>query len=81
MERRLTPILSQGKQAGHLDFVHVKQAFRTFFGLVVRDVQIRVLLGDNMQMSKSRIAAEAKTATSQFISIYGKNLTQTPLSH
>ena len=43
---RLKPVLEAGRDAGLLASTTLKTAFRTFFGLVVRDVQIRLLLGD-----------------------------------
>jgi AcrR family transcriptional regulator len=43
---RLKPVLEAGREAGLLDFDDAETAFRTFFGLVGRDVQIRLLLGD-----------------------------------
>ncbi|MBL8583245.1 MAG: TetR/AcrR family transcriptional regulator, partial [Rhizobiaceae bacterium] len=43
---RLKPLLEAGRAAGLLSFTDAEEAFRTFFGLVGRDVQIRALLGD-----------------------------------
>src|SRR5690554_2185758 len=50
MGRRLKPVLEAGHDAGLLDIEDTEAAFRTFFGLVVRDVQIRLLLGDRMAL-------------------------------
>ena len=43
---RLKVILEAGQAAGLLSFDDAEEAFRTFFGLFARDVQIRLLLGD-----------------------------------
>ena len=48
-----------------------KTAFRTFFGLVVRDVQIRLLLGDKLTLTAKEIEADAERATEQFLALYG----------
>ncbi|TIM67596.1 MAG: TetR/AcrR family transcriptional regulator, partial [Mesorhizobium sp.] len=46
LARRLKPVLEAGREAGLLDLEDAETAFRTFFGLVGRDVQMRLLLGD-----------------------------------
>ncbi len=71
MGRRLKPVLEAGREAGLLDFADSEEAFRTFFGLVVRDVQIRLLLGDDLAMPPERIAGEADDATKRFLALYG----------
>ena len=60
MGRRLKPVLEAGKSVGLLRFADSEEAFRTFFGLVVRDVQIRLLLGDDWQLSEAEIAREGQ---------------------
>jgi AcrR family transcriptional regulator len=69
---RLRPLLEAGREAGLLDFEDAETAFRTFFGLVGRDVQIRLLLGDRMALSKAEIARDAARATDQFLALYGR---------
>lgn len=71
MARRLKPVLEAGKRAGHLAFEDAETAFRTFFGLVGRDVQIRLLLGDWPGMTEAAIADDAERATKQFLALYG----------
>jgi len=73
---RTKPLLEAGREIGLLEFDDTEAAFRTFFGLVGRDVQIRLLLGDQLDMSKERIANEAAEATRQFFALYGAS--QTP---
>src|SRR6185436_10787070 len=49
--RRLKPVLEAGRDAGLIAFDDSESAFRTFFGLVARDVQIRLLLGGRLRLT------------------------------
>ena len=71
MARRLKPVLETGRDAGLLDFDDIDEAFASFFGLVVRDMQIRLLLGDHHEVSDAEIIRDARTATRQFFALYG----------
>jgi AcrR family transcriptional regulator len=71
MGRRLKPLLEAGRQADLLRFEDGETAFRTFFGLVARDVQIRLLLGDAIDLSAATIRTDAERATRQFLALYG----------
>lgn len=68
---RLKPVLEAGRKAGLLQFDDAEEAFRTFFGLFARDVQIRLLLGDASALSPAGIRADAARATAQFFALYG----------
>lgn len=71
MARRLKPVLETGREAGILKFDDVDEAFASFFGLVVRDMQICLLLGDSHQVNDAEIIRDARTATRQFFTLYG----------
>lgn len=71
LARRLKPVLLAGKQAGLLDFADAETAFRSFFGLVARDVQIRLLLGDRLELTEAAIDGDAVRATQQFLALFG----------
>ena len=71
MGRRLKPVLEAGRDAGLLAFDDTEVAFRTFFGLVARDIQIRLLLGDRMDLDPEAIRADAVRATRQFLALHG----------
>jgi AcrR family transcriptional regulator len=73
MGKRLKPVLEAGRDARLLKFDNSESAFRTFFGLVVRDVQIRLLLGGKLALSAREIDADATQATEQFLTLYGTN--------
>ncbi|HMO31198.1 TetR/AcrR family transcriptional regulator [Enterovirga sp.] len=68
---RLKPVLEEGRAAGLLAFEDAEEAFRTFFGLVGRDVQIRLLLGDRLGLTARDIARDAARAAEQFLTLYG----------
>ena len=68
---RLKPLLEAGREAGLLAFDDAEEAFRTFFGLAGRDVQIRLLLGDAMALSAAEVARDARRAADQFLTLYG----------
>ena len=73
MGKRLKPVLEAGRDARLLKFDTSETAFRTFFGLVVRDVQIRLLLGDKLALTAKEIEADAERATEQFLALYATN--------
>ena len=78
---RLKPLLEAGRDAGLLSFTDAEQAFRTFFGLVGRDVQIRLLLGDRLKLDEAEIARDAARATEQFLRLYGAATSAAPRVH
>ncbi|WP_157015771.1 TetR/AcrR family transcriptional regulator C-terminal domain-containing protein [Mesorhizobium xinjiangense] len=67
---RLKPLLEDGRAAGLLAFDDAEEAFRTFFGLIGRDVQIRLLLGDRLELSEADIRRDAVQAAEQFLALY-----------
>ena len=71
MALRLQPLLETARDAGLLAFTDADEAFRSFFGLVLRDVQIRLLLGDAIKLSGAGIAEDAARAAGQFMALYG----------
>jgi AcrR family transcriptional regulator len=70
--RRVKPVLDMAREAGLLEFSDTEEAFRCFFGLVVRDVQIRALLGDRPLPSPETNRHEAEVAAQQFLTLYGR---------
>ncbi len=74
MALRLKPVLEAARDAKVLaHFDEADTLFGSFFGLVIRDVQIRLLLGDAIKLSGPVIAADAARATGQFMALYGAN--------
>jgi AcrR family transcriptional regulator len=71
IRRRLKPVLEAGRDARLLRFDSSEEAYRTFFGLVVRDVQIRLLLGEELVFAPGQVDKDAHAATEQFFALYG----------
>lgn len=71
---RLKPLLEAGREAGLLAFDDAETAFRTLFGLVGRDVQIRLLLGDGLTLGRAEIERDAARAADQFLALHGRAL-------
>ena len=71
IRQRLKPVLEAGRDARLLHFDSAEEAYRVFFGLVVRDTQIRLLLGEELTASPVQIDKDAKAATEQFLALYG----------
>ncbi|MBN9069908.1 MAG: TetR/AcrR family transcriptional regulator C-terminal domain-containing protein [Rhizobiaceae bacterium] len=71
LARRLKPVLEAGREKELLAFGDAEAAFRTFFGLVARDVQMRLLLGDRMKLTEAEVIGDAAEATRQFLALYG----------
>lgn len=69
--KRLKPVLEAGRDARLLAFGDSETAFRTFFGLFARDVQIRLLLGDAQALNPAGIREDARRASHQFLALYG----------
>jgi AcrR family transcriptional regulator len=69
--KRVKPVFEMAREAGLLDFDDTEIAFSTFFGLVVRDVQIRALLGERPLPDEQAISRTAELAAAQFLALYG----------
>ncbi len=73
MARRLEPLFAAGHAAGLLEFEAKEDAFRTFFGLVVGDTQIRVLLGETQRLTEDEIGQRAQAAADRFLALFSKD--------
>ena len=70
MRQRLSPIFRIGNELGFI-VVDEDEAFRMFFGLVVADVQIRVLLGDFARPDVSEMRRVSDDAVKRMMKLYG----------
>ncbi len=73
MGKQLKPLLEAGADAHILTINDSEEAFAGFFGLLVRDIQIRLLLGDDILLSKNQISLQAQMAARQFLQLYSNS--------
>ncbi|KAA0972249.1 TetR/AcrR family transcriptional regulator [Aureimonas fodinaquatilis] len=71
VRRRVSALLEKGQRLDLLQFESLDAAFGTLFGLVVRDTQIRLLLGEQLKPNAQDIEADAKAAVRQFLTLFG----------
>ena len=69
---RLKPVFEAGRAARLLRFDSAEAAYRAFYGLVVRDTQIRLLLGEELDYGPAQVEREAAAATAQFFMLFGE---------
>ena len=70
IETRLSALLESGRQEGLLDFADTREAYRTLYGLIVRDMHVRLLLGDSLDGEAP--APRAAQAIDEFFRLYGR---------
>lgn len=70
MGELLKPLLEAGKKEQLLTFLSSEAAYRCFFGLLLQDIQIRMLLGDDLSLSKGQVKKQAAEATRQFMRLH-----------
>jgi AcrR family transcriptional regulator len=70
IEVRISALLEAGRAAGHVAFDDVREAYRTLYGLAVRDMHVRLLLGDALGPSERDHGREAERAVDQFLRLH-----------
>lgn len=70
---RAKALLEAGKRAGHLRFEDTQDAFETLYGLIVRDMHVRLMLGEHVPATNTdtAMANHVATAVDQFFRLYG----------
>ena len=74
MGKRAASLLEAGRRAGLLHFDSGETAYETLYGLVVADLHVRRLLGDNPDDLRKSFGTRAQKAVNAFISLYGSRL-------
>ncbi|AXS41290.1 TetR/AcrR family transcriptional regulator [Breoghania sp. L-A4] len=64
-------LLETGRRFGYLAFDDPTDAYRTFYGLIVRDVHLRLMLGERLDGADADFAAQAKQAVKKFYRLFG----------
>ncbi|WP_306117773.1 MULTISPECIES: TetR/AcrR family transcriptional regulator C-terminal domain-containing protein [unclassified Roseitalea] len=74
---RAKALLEAGRRAGHLRFDDTQAAFDTLYGLVVRDMHVRLMLGESVPATTgdAAIAGHVGVAVDQFFRLYGTEQT------
>ncbi len=68
IDRRAMALMEAGKRAGLLRFENADAAYHTFYGLVVSDLHVRMLLGEPGLKDNSR---QAERAVEAFLVLHG----------
>lgn len=74
IERRLEALIQAGRGSGHVRVDDVADATRTFYGLVVRDMHVRLLLGDDLSPDERDHGREAERAADRFLRLFGADV-------
>lgn len=67
-------LLEAGRHRGYLRFNDANEAYQVLYGLAVRDVHIRLLLGDEASPAELDLKGQAETAVSRFYKLFGVSL-------
>jgi AcrR family transcriptional regulator len=71
IDTRATRLIEAGRRLGHLAFDDAGETYRSFYGLVVRDLHVRLLLGEPAGVELSGFRARAEEAVAQFYRLFG----------
>lgn len=69
--RRATSLLVSAKRAGLIAFDDAGEAYEMLYGLIVRDLHSRMLLGEDMSGVRKEFGRRAERAVHAFLSLYG----------
>jgi AcrR family transcriptional regulator len=69
--RRATALLISAKRAGLIGFDDANEAYETLYGLIVRDLHVRMMLGENVTAMKKEFGRRAERAVAAFLTLYG----------
>ncbi|WP_186396917.1 TetR/AcrR family transcriptional regulator [Stappia sp. TSB10GB4] len=67
---RARTLLEAGRDQGHVDFDDATEAYRTLYGLIIRDAHGRWLLGQPPLGEDADFAGQARRAVDQFIALH-----------
>ena len=77
IEARLSALLLAGREAGLIAFEDAHEAYATLYGLVVRDMHVRLLLGEEAPLPPP--AHRAEEAVDQFLRLFGAEESRGPV--
>ncbi len=68
---RAGALLEAGRACGFIEYDDANDAFRTLYGLIIRDFHVRLLLGDTLDADEAAFDKQAQVAIDQFFKLYG----------
>jgi len=68
---RARALMETGRHLGHLRINDPEEAYQVLYGLAVRDVHIRLLLGDSPSSRDQDFSAQAEEAVDRFYKLFG----------
>lgn len=71
IDRSAKALLEAGRKAGLINFSDLDDAYRTLYGLIVRDLHVRMLLGEGGLRRPEAFARQAEQAVEQFFVLFG----------
>ncbi len=69
--RRASALLEAGRKAGLIAFDSAEDAYGTLYGLVVSDMHLRMLLGEDTGALRQEFAPRAEKAVDAFLTLHG----------
>lgn len=78
--QRASALLETGRQLGFLAYGDPEEAYQTLYGLTVRDLHVRQLLGENLPDAEQDFENQAATAIDKFFRLYGTGASGAPAS-
>jgi len=68
--QRAGALLETGRQQGYLVYDDPQEAYQTLYGLIVRDLHVRQLLGEDLAADQEDFAGQAADAIDKFFRLY-----------
>ncbi|MEP3275031.1 MAG: TetR/AcrR family transcriptional regulator [Stappiaceae bacterium] len=68
---RAATLLEHGRQHRYLAYEDTETTYQTLYGLIVRDVHVRLLLGETINARRTDLKKQAEAAIDQFYRLYG----------
>lgn len=69
--RRAAALLEAGRKAGLIAFDDAEEAYATLYGLIVADMHLRMLLGEDRAALGQEFSPRAEKAVDAFLALYG----------
>jgi AcrR family transcriptional regulator len=73
IELRARALIEAGRRHGYLFYTDAREAYETLYGLIVRDLHVRYLLGETPEPPAEAVAGRARLSIDQFFCLYGRN--------